>query len=138
MKTRCTHGKAKWERSENVVEWKYAPEISNCSSLFACLVLILQSSYLFLTKITFLESLPSVLFFRRFLALFYYSGAYDRIARFAGGQEYSFSGEAELSSETNRKAWSRPPIGMEFSIVMFTSSGLLVRYLKVIEKSGYR
>jgi hypothetical protein len=26
---------------------------------------------------------------------------------------------------------------MEFSIVMFTSSGLLVRYLKVIEKSGY-
>jgi hypothetical protein len=27
---------------------------------------------------------------------------------------------------------------MEFSIVMFTSSGLLVRYLKVIEKSGYR
>ena len=27
---------------------------------------------------------------------------------------------------------------MEFSIVMFTSSGLLVRYLKVIEKSGYK
>lgn len=61
-----------------------------------------------------------------------------RIARFAGGAEYSFSGEATLSSDTHRKAWSRPPIGMEFSIVMFTSSGLLVRYLKVIEKSGYR
>jgi AP-2 complex subunit mu-1 len=43
-----------------------------------------------------------------------------------------------LSSETHRKQWSRPPIGMEFAIVMFTSSGLLVRYLKVIEKSGYR
>jgi len=43
-----------------------------------------------------------------------------------------------LSSETHRKAWSRPPIGLEFSIVMFTASGLLVRYLKVIEKSGYR
>jgi hypothetical protein len=61
-----------------------------------------------------------------------------RILRFAGGAEYSFSGEATLSSDTHRKAWSRPPIGMEFSIVMFTSSGLLVRYLKVIEKSGYR
>ena len=61
-----------------------------------------------------------------------------RILRFAGGAEYSFSGEAILSSDTHRKAWSRPPIGMEFSIVMFTSSGLLVRYLKVIEKSGYR
>lgn len=62
----------------------------------------------------------------------------DRIGRFSGGAEYSFSGEATLSSDTHRKAWSRPPIGMEFSIVMFTSSGLLVRYLKVIEKSGYR
>jgi AP-2 complex subunit mu-1 len=62
----------------------------------------------------------------------------DRINRFSGGAEYSFSGEATLSSDTHRKAWSRPPIGMEFSIVMFTSSGLLVRYLKVIEKSGYR
>jgi len=80
-KFRCTHGRAKWERSDNFVEWK--------------------------------------------------------IARFSGGAEYSFSGEAMLSSDTHRKAWSRPPIGMEFSIVMFTSSGLLVRYLKVIEKSGY-
>jgi AP-2 complex subunit mu-1 len=61
-----------------------------------------------------------------------------RIARFSGGAEYSFRGEATLSSDTHRKAWSRPPIGMEFSIVMFTSSGLLVRYLKIIEKSGYR
>jgi len=151
MKTRCTHGKAKWERSENVVEWKYAPEITNSSFCFACLVLILHASLLFCMPRSYSAILililnqnyhprksPSVLFFRRFSASFYYSGAYDRIARFAGGQEYSFSGEAELSSETNRKAWSRPPIGMEFSIVMFTSSGLLVRYLKVIEKSGYR
>jgi AP-2 complex subunit mu-1 len=92
-KWRCTHGKAKWERSENVVEWKY------CHRLMDLMC---------------------------------------RIARFSGGAEYSFSGEATLSSETHRKAWSRPPISMEFSIVMFTSSGLLVRYLKVIEKSGYR
>lgn len=38
---------------------------------------------------------------------------------------------------TTQKAWSRPPISMNFSLLMFTSSGLLVRYLKVFEKSNY-
>lgn len=60
-----------------------------------------------------------------------------RIARFTGGSEYNFSAEASLTSMTNQKAWSRPPIGLTFSLLMFTSSGLLVRYLKVFEKSGY-
>jgi AP-2 complex subunit mu-1 len=96
-KFRCSNGKAKWERSENAVEWKYTNP----------------------------------------LLLIWFWGLTVRIARFAGGAEYSFSGEATLSSDTHRKAWSRPPISMEFSIVMFTSSGLLVRYLKVIERGGY-
>ena len=47
------------------------------------------------------------------------------------------SAEAELTSMTNQKAWSRPPLSMNFSLLMFTSSGLLVRYLKVFEKSNY-
>jgi AP-2 complex subunit mu-1 len=102
-KFRCSNGKAKWERSENVVEWKYPP-------------------------------FPFPFPFPHFSFLWKLTG---RIARFAGGAEYSFSGEATLSSDTHRKAWSRPPISMEFSIVMFTSSGLLVRYLKVIERGGY-
>lgn len=38
---------------------------------------------------------------------------------------------------TNQKAWSRPPLELSFSLLMFTSSGLLVRYLKVFEKSNY-
>lgn len=38
---------------------------------------------------------------------------------------------------TNQKAWSRPPLNLSFSLLMFTSSGLLVRYLKVFEKSNY-
>jgi AP-2 complex subunit mu-1 len=60
-----------------------------------------------------------------------------RIARFSGGMEYNFSAEASLTSTTTQKAWSRPPINLSFSLLMFTSSGLLVRYLKIFEKTGY-
>ena len=60
-----------------------------------------------------------------------------KIARFVGGSEYVLSSEAHLTSMTNQKAWSRPPLSLSFSLLMFTSSGLLVRYLKVFEKSNY-
>lgn len=48
------------------------------------------------------------------------------------------SAVASLSSTTHRKAWSRPPINVDFQVLMFTSSGLLVRFLKVFERSGYQ
>jgi AP-2 complex subunit mu-1 len=60
-----------------------------------------------------------------------------KISRFTGQSEYVLSAEASLTSMTNQKAWSRPPLSLSFSILMFTSSGLLVRYLKVFEKSNY-
>lgn len=60
-----------------------------------------------------------------------------KIARFVGGSEFVMSAEAHLTSMTNQKAWSRPPLSMNFSLLMFTSSGLLVRYLKVFEKNNY-
>lgn len=60
-----------------------------------------------------------------------------KIQRFTGGSEYTLSGEAVLTAMTNQKAWSRPPINLSFNLLMFTSSGLLVRYLKVFEKSNY-
>ncbi|KIW71158.1 hypothetical protein PV04_03356 [Phialophora macrospora] len=60
-----------------------------------------------------------------------------KIARFVGGSEFVLSAEAHLTSMTNQKAWSRPPLSMNFSLLMFTSSGLLVRYLKVFEKNNY-
>jgi hypothetical protein len=60
-----------------------------------------------------------------------------RLPRFQGQSEATLSGEAELSSMTVKKAWSRPPISMDFQVLMFTSSGLLVRFLKVFEKSNY-
>ncbi|KAK8079082.1 adaptor complexes medium subunit family protein [Apiospora phragmitis] len=60
-----------------------------------------------------------------------------RITERCTQSEYVLSAEAELTSMTNQKAWSRPPLSMNFSLLMFTSSGLLVRYLKVFEKSNY-
>ncbi|EOD46680.1 Ap-2 complex subunit mu-1 [Neofusicoccum parvum] len=60
-----------------------------------------------------------------------------KIPRFTGQSEYVLSAEATLTSMTNQKAWSRPPLSLSFSLLMFTSSGLLVRYLKVFEKSNY-
>ncbi|KAK3048914.1 clathrin associated protein complex medium subunit [Extremus antarcticus] len=60
-----------------------------------------------------------------------------KIARFTGQSEFVLSAEAELGATTQQKAWSRPPLSMQFSLLMFTSSGLLVRYLKVFEKGNY-
>ena len=60
-----------------------------------------------------------------------------KINRFSGQSEYVLSAEASLTSMTNQKAWSRPPLSISFSLLMFTASGLLVRYLKVFEKSNY-
>ncbi|KAI0217466.1 clathrin associated protein complex medium subunit [Massospora cicadina] len=61
-----------------------------------------------------------------------------KISRFQGQTEYSFTGEVELTPTTVTKVWSRPPISMNFQVLMFTSSGLLVRFLKVFEKSNYQ
>lgn len=60
-----------------------------------------------------------------------------KIPRFSGQQEYTLTAEAQLSAMTTHKAWSRPPLSMTFTLLMYTSSGLLVRYLKVFEKSNY-
>ncbi|SCV69516.1 BQ2448_2536 [Microbotryum intermedium] len=60
-----------------------------------------------------------------------------KIARFQGQSDTTFSAEASLSSTTVLKAWSRPPISVDFQVLMFTASGLLVRFLKVFEKSNY-
>lgn len=60
-----------------------------------------------------------------------------KIARFSGQSEYVLTAEATLTAMTHQKVWSRPPLSLNFSLLMFTSSGLLVRYLKVFEKSNY-
>ncbi|GAA5985166.1 hypothetical protein JCM11641_005472 [Rhodosporidiobolus odoratus] len=61
-----------------------------------------------------------------------------KIPRFQGGSDATFTAQASLSQTTVRKAWSRPPISIDFQVLMFTASGLLVRFLKVFEKSNYQ
>jgi AP-2 complex subunit mu-1 len=60
-----------------------------------------------------------------------------RIRRFPGGQESTITAELDLAKSTRNKAWSRPPLSIEFQVPMFTASGLHVRFLKVFEKSSY-
>jgi len=61
-----------------------------------------------------------------------------RIRRFPGDTEYTLRGSVNLVPTTSEKAWSRPPLSMEFQVPMFTASGLRVRFLRVIEKSNYK
>ncbi|KZS90031.1 clathrin adaptor mu subunit [Sistotremastrum niveocremeum HHB9708] len=60
-----------------------------------------------------------------------------KIPRIQGGSEPTFTGTAQLTSTTTKQAWARPPIDVDFQVLMFTASGLLVRFLKVFEKSNY-
>ncbi|KIJ16707.1 hypothetical protein PAXINDRAFT_168211 [Paxillus involutus ATCC 200175] len=60
-----------------------------------------------------------------------------KIPRIQGGQECTFTASAELTSTTVRQVWARPPIDVDFQVLMFTASGLIVRFLKVFENSNY-
>lgn len=60
-----------------------------------------------------------------------------RIPRIQGGQEVTLSATAQLTTTTHRQVWARPPIDVDFQVLMFTASGLIVRFLKVFEKSNY-
>ncbi|EIM20921.1 clathrin adaptor, mu subunit [Wallemia mellicola CBS 633.66] len=61
-----------------------------------------------------------------------------KIPRMQGQTETTLTANAELTSTTTRQAWSRPPINVDFQVLMYTSSGLSVRFLKVFEKSNYQ
>ncbi|KAA1069737.1 hypothetical protein PGT21_032430 [Puccinia graminis f. sp. tritici] len=60
-----------------------------------------------------------------------------KIPRMQGQSDATITASADLSATTHRKAWSRPPINIDFQVLMYTSSGLLVRFLKVFEKANY-
>jgi len=57
-----------------------------------------------------------------------------------GGQECTLTATALLTSTTTRQVWApapaRPPIDIDFQVLMFTASGLM--FLKVFEKSNYQ
>eukprot|EP00544_Gedaniella_sp_CCMP2646_P008943 CAMPEP_0202492664 /NCGR_PEP_ID=MMETSP1361-20130828/9285_1 /ASSEMBLY_ACC=CAM_ASM_000849 /TAXON_ID=210615 /ORGANISM="Staurosira complex sp., Strain CCMP2646" /LENGTH=423 /DNA_ID=CAMNT_0049122895 /DNA_START=68 /DNA_END=1339 /DNA_ORIENTATION=+ len=60
-----------------------------------------------------------------------------RVKRFPGKAECHINAEVELMPTVRPKAWSRPPINVEFQVPMFTASGVHVRFLRVYDKSGY-
>ena len=71
-----------------------------------------------------------------------------KIKSFAGGKEFLCRAHFGLPSVKNGISLSlsneledldkRPPISIKFEIPYFTVSGIQVRYLKVVDKSGYQ
>jgi len=60
------------------------------------------------------------------------------IKSFQGGKEYLMRAHFGLPSVISEESEGRPPISVKFEIPYFTVSGIQVRYLKIIEKSGYQ
>uniref|UniRef100_A0A8C0Z2E8 AP-1 complex subunit mu-2 n=1 Tax=Canis lupus familiaris TaxID=9615 RepID=A0A8C0Z2E8_CANLF len=60
------------------------------------------------------------------------------IKSFPGGKEYLMRAHFGLPSVEKEEVEGRPPIGVKFEIPYFTVSGIQVRYMKIIEKSGYQ
>lgn len=60
------------------------------------------------------------------------------IKSFPGGKEYLMRAHFELPSVESEEVEGKPPIHVKFEIPYFTTSGIQVRYLKIIEKSGYQ
>lgn len=62
-----------------------------------------------------------------------------RIKQLAGGNEFLMRAHFGLPSVKNVDTVDRrPPLSVKFEIPYFTVSGIQVRYLKVVEKSGYQ
>jgi len=60
------------------------------------------------------------------------------IKQFEGGKEHLLRAHFALAATDEESPASRPPITVSFEIPYFTVSGIQVRYLKIIEKSGYQ
>jgi len=56
-----------------------------------------------------------------------------KISRFPGGGEHMITADVGMLATISKKAWSRPPISLAFTVPMFTTSGLSIRFLKVLE-----
>ncbi len=60
-----------------------------------------------------------------------------KIKSFPGGKEYLMRAHFGLPSIRSEDPDKKPPITVQFEIPYFTVSGVQVRFLKVVEKSGY-
>lgn len=61
-----------------------------------------------------------------------------KIKQLAGGKDYLMRAHFGLPSVRGEEMDKRAPISVKFEIPYFTVSGIQVRYLKVVEKSGYQ
>lgn len=59
------------------------------------------------------------------------------IKLFPGGKEYLLLASFKLPSVVSEEIDTWPPVNVKFEIPYYTASGLQVRYLRVVEKSGY-
>ncbi|RKO98092.1 hypothetical protein CXG81DRAFT_14783 [Caulochytrium protostelioides] len=60
-----------------------------------------------------------------------------KISTMQSGQDFLLVAKAELTPSAVPRPWSRPPISLRFHVLMFTASGLVVRYLKIFERTNY-
>jgi len=60
------------------------------------------------------------------------------VKSFPGGKEYLMRASFGLPSVESDNVDGKPPIEVKYEIPYFTTSGIQVRYLKIIEKSGYQ
>ncbi|WP_411025284.1 hypothetical protein, partial [Salmonella sp. s55884] len=60
------------------------------------------------------------------------------IKSFPGGKDFPLYISYNLPSVSSEVADSKAPITVKFEIPYFTTSGIQVRYLKIVEKSGYQ
>lgn len=58
-----------------------------------------------------------------------------RLPKVTGHTECTLCASIELAPTVQGQVWSRPPIELDFQVLMFAASGFAVRYLKVQERS---
>ena len=61
-----------------------------------------------------------------------------RLKKFQGKKTALLRVDLKVSKEWDDQEWNKPPLSLNFSIPMYTSSGVVVAFLKVVEKSGYK
>jgi len=60
------------------------------------------------------------------------------VKQFQGGKELFLRAHFGLPSISSEDPTGKPPISVQFEIPYFTVSGIQIRYLKIVEKSGYQ
>ncbi len=61
-----------------------------------------------------------------------------RLKKFTGKKEALLRVDVTVPKDWSDQDWAKPPIKLTFSVPMFTSSGVVVTFLKVIESSAYK